>query len=296
MITAKPLVHSSIQNILCQMILSIAYFIRDIYFHHMRSLIARAYRSVTPQLSNWTIAVLTLVNITIFAKWCASPTIEVLLGKELIIQQTLGTISFKQDVRIKNTGTKVGYVSKVNAFVRAKNIDQELFKRKLEAKYFVPDGFSFIEMAIMPDEQFHRQIQFYREPDRVSKDSASIITNMMIEEGLRRTPYQQFQSFEVTGKTKSIVENYIKRRTVELKVGEYEYVVEIWIRNESKPIRKFYSFIITPENVSQFKESLKDFTRYYGYMNNYPRPPMYIPLTEIKNSEIEKSLERELIN
>jgi hypothetical protein len=255
-------------------------------------------------ISNWVIAILTIANFILFFKLFGRDKLHVGIDDEILIEQTLGNLWIHQSFSFKNLGTKVGYITKIEGFIRSKDRDVSMFRRKIEALKWYPDANSFylplMEISLLPEEQATTTLLLAKEPDRITRDSSAVIEALMLDEAeqaARRAQYENFKSVEASPKLSRIIDDFIKNRTIELKHGEYEYIIQITKNNEETPfITKCYSFFIYPENIFQFNEAIKDYKKYSRLqIRNARRPAVSIPLTEIQNQKIIRSLEAEII-
>ena len=260
------------------------------------------YRNIGSNFSSYLLVLLTAINFLMFYKIFAKETLIVNYQPELFIRQQLGNIHFYHSLNIKNIGRGTGFITKIEGYIRSKDRDQAIFRRKIIAKSFYNGSANnnsspFMEIVLSENGYFGAEIEMYKEPDRVTRDSVSIINALMLSEAdndEKNSTFRNFKAVEASPRMAAIIDNFNKNRTNELKQGEYEYIIQITKNNEPKPFSSMcYSFFIYPDNIFVFTEAIKDYKRYDRIFWSGRRPSLGIPLTEINNPQIIKSLEDE---
>jgi hypothetical protein len=259
--------------------------------------------------SNIALVLLTIFNILIFWDPFAKEKFFVQCDKNLFIEQNWGILNFEQFIDVKNVGDKTGFITKIEGLIRSKdrNDNSTYFRKKISAELYQPmmqDALNpLLEISLLPNSSFSSNIYFFKNPDRFTSDSISILQSMVIDEADVNDIENAKGNIDYIVKhanknTASLISNFINNRIQEFKAGEYEYIVEFTKNNEKSPFcTKCYSFVIYEPSIFQLQETEKNnFEIERTPWQSYQRPILRAQLTEIENPDIVESLKVELNN
>ena len=250
-------------------------------------------------VTNFILALIAVLNLWFYTRPFEEDDLSVSFDDTLFINQEWGRLNFFQTINVKNIGQKIGYVNKIKAFVRSKDSDQRKFSTQIVAKsYFndvAHDQKPLLEIPLNINDSFNAELKFFNNLGRFEADSIGVLSNIFInetEQARKKPSSSNFYAMkDISKKNSNIIKKFILSRLSNFRQGEYEYIIEIFKDQETKPFAvKCYSFTIYQANIDALKESIKTYTQFnvFTTMVNYQRPNIELRLTELdEKSEIE---------
>jgi len=214
-------------------------------------------------------------------------------ANEIFFYENFGNLIFEQYFSIRNSGKKQGIITSVKGCIVS---EDESFKRDISVKYF--GGFPFTNIILNENAFLENNMRFFKESSLSEKTTEINFRNT--HDSAKELYWKQIASnpnslprMYLPDSTYNSIQEFIKSRHVDFKVGKYRYIIAFTKNNEKEPFEvKCYSFEVHDIHIRMLDNAIENYKRIdmIPSMGNYKQNGEYINMEPISDKNIKENL------